>query len=186
VGRIVKADLRTLASRALEGDADAWEALVNRLSRVVWKVIYSYRLSAADREDAYAATFYRLYDDLASVRDATALPAWMATTARNEVHALLRAKGRLVPTETLPLQEFDPGEHDAALLDDEVLARVKRAFGTLSAKQQALLRLLTADPPLTYEEIGRLLDIPHGSIGPTRGRCLDQLRLAVWPYLGGA
>jgi hypothetical protein len=33
-----------------------------------------------------------------------------------------------------------------------------------------------ADPPISYREISRLLDIPIGSIGPTRARCLERLR----------
>ena len=39
-----------------------------------------------------------------------------------------------------------------------------------------LLRLLVADPPPSYEDVGAALDMPIGSIGPTRQRCLDRLR----------
>ena len=38
------------------------------------------------------------------------------------------------------------------------------------------LRLLTADPPLSYRDLGEALDMPIGSIGPTRARCLEHLR----------
>ena len=38
------------------------------------------------------------------------------------------------------------------------------------------MRLLTTDPPLSYDEISRILDIPRGSIGPLRQRCLERLR----------
>jgi RNA polymerase sigma factor (sigma-70 family) len=178
-------DLAALATRALDGDSTAWRSLVDRLSGVVWKVVSSYRLSAADREDAYASTFYRLYDKLATIREYAALPGWVATTARNEVHAILRSQGRVVPTDAPALREVVPGDHDSALLDDELLGKAMVAFSRLPAKRQALLRLLTAEPPLSYEEISRLLDIPLGSIGPTRGRCLEQLRLELMPYFGG-
>jgi len=33
-----------------------------------------------------------------------------------------------------------------------------------------------ATPPPTYEELAAALDVPIGSIGPTRARCLDRLR----------
>ena len=36
--------------------------------------------------------------------------------------------------------------------------------------------MLTADPPPSYDEVGAALDMPIGSIGPTRARCLEQLR----------
>ena len=52
---------------------------------------------------------------------------------------------------------------------------------------QALMRLLSADPPLGYDEVGRILNLPHGSIGPTRQRCLQRLRSSpeLAPYLDG-
>ncbi len=33
-----------------------------------------------------------------------------------------------------------------------------------------------AEPTPSYEEISAALDMPIGSIGPTRGRCLERLR----------
>ena len=36
-----------------------------------------------------------------------------------------------------------------------------------------------ASPPPSYAEVAAALDIAIGSIGPTRQRCLDQLRKRV-------
>jgi hypothetical protein len=36
--------------------------------------------------------------------------------------------------------------------------------------------LLIADPPVSYADTSGKLDIPVGSTGPTRGRCLERLR----------
>jgi hypothetical protein len=46
--------------------------------------------------------------------------------------------------------------------------------------------MLIADPPVPYAEISARLGIPVGSIGPTRGRCLDKMRrhLAVAALIG--
>jgi hypothetical protein len=33
-----------------------------------------------------------------------------------------------------------------------------------------------ASPPPSYADVSAALGIPVGSIGPTRGRCLDRLR----------
>ena len=62
------------------------------------------------------------------------------------------------------------------LLDDEQLQQVLAAFDGMSAKCQEMLRLLCTDPPLDYESISEILDMPIGSIGPTRSRCLERLR----------
>jgi hypothetical protein len=50
------------------------------------------------------------------------------------------------------------------------------AFTHLPLRCQQLITLLTDDPPLTYDQISARLSIPVGSIGPSRGRCLDKLR----------
>jgi len=170
---------------ARAGDEAAWEALVNQLSRVVWKTIGNYRLSPADQEDAFASTFFRLFDRLDTIIEPRALPGWIATTARNEVRALLRAQGRAIPMESLPLRPLNVADIDERLLDDELVRAAVAAFAELPVKAQALLRALTAVPPLSYAEIGALLDLPHGSIGPNRATYLRMLRAALAPYLDG-
>jgi DNA-directed RNA polymerase specialized sigma24 family protein len=50
------------------------------------------------------------------------------------------------------------------------------ALATLPSHCQRLLRLMMAEPGFTYEEISELLEMRQGSIGPTRGRCLEKLR----------
>jgi hypothetical protein len=39
--------------------------------------------------------------------------------------------------------------------------------------------MLASDPPSSYAEISAALQIPVGSIGPQRGRCLDRMRKAL-------
>jgi DNA-directed RNA polymerase specialized sigma24 family protein len=46
----------------------------------------------------------------------------------------------------------------------------------LPVRSQLLLRLLSADSPLSYRDISEALSMPIGSIGPTRARALEQLR----------
>ncbi len=55
-------------------------------------------------------------------------------------------------------------------------ALLHRALGRLGDRCRTLLRLLATEPPPAYEEISTILEMPIGSIGPTRGRCLEQLR----------
>jgi DNA-directed RNA polymerase specialized sigma24 family protein len=68
------------------------------------------------------------------------------------------------------------GSVDTGLLVYERDRALLEAFGRLGPRCQRLLRLMMADPPPSYDEIAAALDMPVGSIGPTRGRCLEQLR----------
>ena len=166
-------DLPALVARALERDQRAWRDLVNRLKGVAWKVIYSYDLSEEDRNDAFASTFFRLHERLATVREPEKLPGWVATTARNEANTVSRRRSKLVPMAELPLRT--------------VRTALYAAFSSLSPEHQALMRMLSADPPIGYDEISRVLNLPHGSIGPTRARCLQRLRTSpeLAPFLNG-
>jgi hypothetical protein len=44
---------------------------------------------------------------------------------------------------------------------------------------------MIADPPLSYDEISAVLDMPKGSIGPTRQRCLQRMRVVIDTVRGG-
>jgi RNA polymerase sigma factor (sigma-70 family) len=180
-------DLPALVARALERDQRAWRDLVNRLKGVAWKVIYSYDLSEEDRNDAFASTFFRLHERLATVREPEKLPGWVATTARNEANTVSRRRSKLVPMAELPLRTVDHGDHGEGLESDELRTALYAAFSSLSPEHQALMRMLSADPPIGYDEISRVLNLPHGSIGPTRARCLQRLRTSpeLAPFLNG-
>jgi RNA polymerase sigma factor (sigma-70 family) len=185
-GDLGQASFEDLVPRALGGDRTAWEALVGRLQRVAWRAIAGFDLSVDDRKDAFAATFFRLNERLSTIREPAKLPGWVATTARNEVHTLLRSRRRLTVTDPVDLPASpEPAVAEDRLIDDELRRAVRVAFESLPRRCQELLRLATVDPPLVYAEIGRILDMPHGSIGPTRQRCLEQLRqtAALRPFL---
>jgi DNA-directed RNA polymerase specialized sigma24 family protein len=53
------------------------------------------------------------------------------------------------------------------------------AFRDLPALCRTLLRVLLSDPAPSYAEVSENLDMPVGSIGPRRARCLERLRVTV-------
>jgi len=68
---------------------------------------------------------------------------------------------------------------DERLLAQESTEAVRAALSRLPARWQRLLDMLMADPPASYTEISDQLGLPVGSIGPTRGRCLERLRVLL-------
>lgn len=171
--------LAPLVEAARGGDEQAWRELCGRVRNVAWKVINAYEVRGADAEDAFAATMFRLAEHLDRIRDPERVPGWVATTARNEALAVFRRRRRAVVVATVPEPVAqDPGA-ETGLVRDELRSAVRRAFGLLDQRCQRLLRVLLVDPPLAYDDVGELLDMPHGSIGPTRRRCLDHLRHAA-------
>jgi RNA polymerase sigma factor (sigma-70 family) len=170
-------DVGQLVRAAAAGDQAAWDRLVERFNGLVWSVVRAHRLGGSDASDVVQTTWLRLVENLGRLQDPERVGAWLATTARRECLRTLRLSARAVPTETELLP--DPGTDtplDAALLTNERDRALWTAFGGLSERCQMLLRILVADPPPSYEVVGELLDMPIGSIGPTRQRCLERLR----------
>ncbi|MDQ3897019.1 MAG: sigma-70 family RNA polymerase sigma factor [Actinomycetota bacterium] len=176
-GRVV--DDRELLEAARAGDQSAWDALVAAYGGRVWAVARAHRLSSADAEDVFQVTFLRLVTHLDTIRQPERVGAWLATTARRECLRVISRAGRGVPygdDEAFDLPDVDAAAVDAGVLAAERDQALLAAVSRLSAKCQTLLRVLMADPEPTYEQVSAALDMPVGSIGPTRGRCLNQLR----------
>jgi RNA polymerase sigma factor (sigma-70 family) len=161
-----------------EDAPDAWDELVRRFSDLVWKVLRGFDLSDADRWDGFQATWLRSLEKLHTLRDPSRFAGWLAQVATNEVRStILRYRTRVKP-----LDIRDDGRRSDAidlcdtLLKAEMVDAVRAGFAELGPECQHLLRLLVADPPLSYREIEAVLNRPVGSIGPTRRRCLEKLR----------
>ncbi|MDQ1468462.1 MAG: hypothetical protein QOH10_2877, partial [Actinomycetota bacterium] len=52
----------------------------------------------------------------------------------------------------------------------------RQLLDELPSRCQLILQLLGGDEPLSYAELAGVLEMPVGSIGPTRARCLEHLR----------
>jgi RNA polymerase sigma factor (sigma-70 family) len=166
-----------LARRAHDGAADAWGELVDRFSGMLWAIAAGHRLNAADSADVFQTTWLRLVEHLDDLNDPERIGAWLATTARRECIRVLRFSQRQVPVgDELPEPVADTPEPIAGLVVAERDAMLWEAVSRLRAADQALLCMLTAAPVLSYREIAEALDLPIGSIGPTRARCLERLR----------
>jgi RNA polymerase sigma factor (sigma-70 family) len=173
-----------LISAANGGDEEAWGAIVDRFTGLVWATARAHRLWPADPRDVAQTTWLRLVENLDRIKDPERLGAWLATTARRECLRHIRLQRREFATGDDSLFEAPSEEHaDQRLITRERNTALRRAFGRITERCQSLLRLLAAPEPLSYEEIASALGMPIGAIGPTRARCLDQLRRT--PELAG-
>jgi RNA polymerase sigma factor (sigma-70 family) len=170
-------ELAQLLTSAAGGDQRAWLALVQEFSGMIWAVARAYRLRDADAADVVQATWLRLLEHVGDLNDPGCVGAWLATTARRECLRVLRDNERHIPFGDNALEQESPEISPlAAVLTVERDRALWQGFTRLRADDQALLRLLMADPRPSYEENSAALDMPVGSIGPTRQRALERLR----------
>jgi RNA polymerase sigma factor (sigma-70 family) len=177
------ADIAELLRRADKGDDLAWNTIVERYTSLLWSVARGHRLNTADAADVVQTTWLRLVEHLHTIREPDRLTAWLVTTARRESLRVLGLARRedLGGVDQLTAQLSDDREPpvDEGLLLSERDAMLWQCFGQLSERCQVILRTLMATPAPSYAEVSAALDVPVGSIGPTRGRCLERLRELV-------
>jgi len=172
-------------------DQAAWNELVHRYAPLVWRVAMSHRLDPADANDVSQHTWITLADRLGSIRDPDRLPGWLATTARRESLRVIKSRGR-EPHSTCFLESV-PETATERCPEPRALRNARdrllwRAFAALPDRCQRLLGLLAHAPGLSYAQLAHAVGMKPGSIGPSRGRCLHELRrkLAVLGLTEGA
>lgn len=178
-----------LVARCQRGEATAWRALVLRYQRLVYAVGRRAGLDDHASSDIFQTVFARLVEHLPRLREADKLQAWIVTTAKREVLGHWRRGQRTVSMTT---DGDDSGEAgfdvadespiaEQALDDLQQLDRLRRGIDRLDKRCRELLLLVfrAEDETLPYEEVGRRLNMPTGSVGPTRARCLGKLRSLV-------
>jgi RNA polymerase sigma factor (sigma-70 family) len=165
---------------AASGDAAAWDWLMGQYGRLIWAITRDFKLTESDASDVVQTTWLRLVEHIDRLEHPERVGAWLATTARHECLRGIAARRRLVFVgEDYGLDVAADYERpvDEALLAAERDRTVREALQLLPHRWQRLMELLMAEQP--YAVIADRLSLPVGSIGPTRGRCLDRLRVLL-------
>jgi len=168
----------TLFERWRDGENDALDDLVRLLSPMLWQVVRASGLDAATSEDVVQTTWLALVRSGESITQPRAVAGWLCTAARRESWRVAKQTTRQLPVEDETIARRlpdEPAPENLVVLDDDN-ARLWGSLQKLSERCQRLLRIVAAEARPDYSAIATELGMPVGSIGPTRGRCLDKLR----------
>jgi RNA polymerase sigma factor (sigma-70 family) len=171
------AELIEVVAQARAGANAAWETLIERFGGLVIAIARRCRLSDADVAEVSQTTWLRLVENLDRIEQPERLGGWLATTSRRESLRIATRRAVVSPSEAVYLMVDDEADPlDAALLREEQARAIRLAAERLSPHCRRLLGVLMSDDDLPYKAIAEQLNMPIGSIGPTRGRCLEHLR----------
>jgi RNA polymerase sigma factor (sigma-70 family) len=177
-GLVVGGELLAIVKAASASEDWAWTELMRRYSGMIRVICRSFRLSGADTAEVSQITWLKLFENIDRIREPTRIGSWLATTARRECLRVLRTNNREVCEHADSMAKVPDARMrplDADTLDAERDRAVRLAYSRLPPRCQRLLGLLTGDEAMSYKALSELLDMPIGSIGPTRGRCLEHL-----------
>jgi RNA polymerase sigma factor (sigma-70 family) len=164
-----------------DGDESALDDLVRVMSPVLWHVVRATGLDKETAEDVVQNTWLTLVRSAESVRDAQAITRWLCTAARREAWRVSKAATRTRPVEDEVLDARMPAQisPESAVVTDDDNRRLWQALGRLPERCQKLLRIVAWEPRPDYSAVAESMEMPIGSIGPTRRRCLDKLRVEL-------
>jgi RNA polymerase sigma factor (sigma-70 family) len=175
--RLPMPEFAAVVRAAADGDTVALERLVVRFDRLLRAVTRSYGLGSWDTDDVIQSTWLQFLQHGSELREPAALSGWLATTARRLSLRLMQRHVREHLTDDPNCgAAADHAEPDSVLLAAERREALHGALAELPDRHRTLMSMLVTSPHLSYEEVGRRLAMPVGSIGPTRARSLDRLR----------
>jgi RNA polymerase sigma factor (sigma-70 family) len=173
-------------SRHRDGDSSAMDRLVDDVTPLLWHTARSQGADRGTAEDVVQTTWLRLVEHTHDIADPQAVLQWLLMTTKREAWNAVRRGRRTVPREpwdeppandpTAPVVGPDPA---LASEESERARAIWQHIERLPARCQQLLRLVAFVDRPDYSVVSASLGIPVGSIGPTRGRCLAKLRLAL-------
>ncbi len=174
---MIKWDDADLIEACLAGDERAWKTLIERYSRLIYTIPLRLGFSETMADEVFQETCVVLLRKLDTLRDRNKLSSWLMTVTR---HTCTRHWQRENTVQQIDLTEIVNSVEktpEDELLHLEERHRVQVAFERLPARCQQLLEaLFIEDPPHPYEAVADELNMPVGSVGPTRIRCLKKLR----------
>lgn len=161
-----------------EGTPGALDDLVRLLSPMLWQLARASGLDRETAEDVVQTTWLTLVRAGESITEPRAVAGWLCTTARREAWRVSKRSSRQQPSDDETIVRklpAEPAPEEQVVLDDDS-ARLWQCLGRLPERCQRLLRIVAAEARPDYSLIAAHLSMPVGSIGPTRGRCLEKLR----------
>jgi RNA polymerase sigma factor (sigma-70 family) len=174
-----------LVRGCLEGRAECWEILIERYQRLIYSIPIKARMSEDDAADIFQTVCLKLYEGLPRLRDHDRLVAWLVTTTRRECWRAGSRRRREGQSQARDDQHYDETADvaDPRPLTEETFIEIERqqmvrsAIDSLPERCRRLLDMLFyRNDELSYLDISREMNMPVSSIGPTRARCLENLK----------
>jgi RNA polymerase sigma-70 factor (ECF subfamily) len=146
-----------LAARFRDGDRAAFDLLVRRHQKGIWRLVRRYVKSDADAADVTQLAFVRAFRGLAAFRGSATVRSWLYRIAINCALSWLRDHRREQPTVLAEDALVDANPAPAQLSAGDDRAQLRRAIEQLPPKQKLVLELRVFDD-LSFKEVAELAD----------------------------
>ena len=182
-----------LVERVQRGDKAAFDLLVVKYQRKIFRLLSRLIRDTAEIEDVAQEAFVKAYRALPNFRGDSAFYTWLYRIAINTAKNYLVSQGRRAPTSTQSdveeAETFDDGDHlrdlntpDSMLVTKQVGEAVNRAIDQLPEALRTALVLREIEG-LSYEEIAESMQCPIGTVRSRIFRAREAIALELRPIL---
>jgi RNA polymerase sigma-70 factor, ECF subfamily len=191
------AELATDIARARRGDRDAFQVLVERHSRAVFRLAWRMTGNQIDAEDMVQETFLRAWKQMSRFDGRASLGTWLHRICANCSLDHIRARKRKQETTAAPAESgeetMDPlasvphrGPSPERLAQSsEITAMLLPALAELSEMERTAF-VMRHYEGLPIEEIARALGVEAGAAKHSVFRAVQKLRRALEPAVSGS
>jgi RNA polymerase sigma-70 factor (ECF subfamily) len=174
-----------LVARVVSGDGAAFELLMRRHNRRLYRIARSVLRDEADAEDALQEAYLAAYRAIGSFRGEASLATWLSRLVLNHCLARRRREHRragivaIVPESTVTEDQHDFAQDvetpDRALVRSELRELLERKVGELPEAFRTVFMMRCVEE-LTVEETAELLNIPEATVRTRHFRARSLLR----------
>jgi RNA polymerase sigma factor (sigma-70 family) len=168
-----------LIQGCLNGNEQAWAALIQKYKNLIYSIPMKYGASPEDAADIFQAVCLELFSELPRLRKSAAFRSWLITVTAHQAFHWKRRVRRRAEDELTPLEEETLGADPSPDLIEQVEREqmLREAVARLPQRCQEIVQLLFYQQPQpSYREVAERLGLATGSIGFIRGRCLTRLQ----------
>ena len=182
-----------LVERVQRGDKAAFDLLVVKYQRKIFRLLTRLIRDSAEIEDVAQEAFVKAYRALPNFRGDSAFYTWLYRIAINTAKNYLVSQGRRAPTSTQAdiedAETFDDGDQlrdlntpDSMLVTKQVGEAVNRAIDQLPEDLRTAIVLRELEG-LSYEEIAESMQCPIGTVRSRIFRAREAIALELRPIL---
>ncbi len=161
-------DDKDLVARCREGNDEAWRELVDRFGPRVYAIAYHFTMKREDAEELSQEIFLKLFENLHRYDGGFPLVAWILSVSRNLCIDRYRRRKReksfrfVTDDAVTALLKSEDDPASMALKKE----RTKLLFSALAEIPEDLAEILVLRDlnGMAYEEIGKALDLPDGTV----------------------
>lgn len=150
---------------------------VNKVYGLAYRMVNNHQ----DAIDITQEVFLRAYKNWNSFKGLSKISTWLYRIAVNVTYDFLKKRNRFYRIENLNIQNFpvanNPGylDYEKKIYQEEIIEEIKKEINNLTEKQRLVFILKTYNE-LTYEEIGKILKKPVGTVKATYFQSLQKIR----------